>query len=344
MAKTKTTPQKKSPHGKVNPVNMGNPSEKIAKSEAGRLRKKHEQEMRERAAAAQREATQNLKHRKLTLQFDSLSRNYEAMLRGTQGKSFGLRLHKSFENHSAFGVIRMEVRICGKHNLPSIMVTGSTFDPIPESEGNFLPLVTLAHKILKDVGQPKHVLDWQMELHSALRHFLKDEIEANPPFSSKLTPPVHIVAPQLQLRPQRNADRKFEPAQVEPVVEEDSVDVTGHKPLTAIQFFQKDSVGVYTHEKDGHLAYFRLERIAGVQSFKLVAVDEGHPLMHCLGHHNTVHVHLQDLPANNRPYGALQEMRNARECVRQYLRQVGTSFGIKPKTKPGSPEQQQSAA
>ncbi len=321
---------------------MGTPGANIARSEAGRLHKKQVQKVRHNSAVAQREAAQHVEHRKLTIQFDSLSRNYEAMLRGTQGKSFGLRLNKSFENYSAFGIIRMEIRICGKHNLPSIMVTGSTFDPIPESEGNFLPLVTLAHKTLKDVGQPKHVLDWQVELHSTLRHFLKDELGANPPFSSKLTPPVHIVAPQLQLRPQRTADHESATAQANK--SEEGVDVTGHKPLTGTQFFAKDTSGIYTHEKNGCLAYFRLERIAGVQSFKLVAVDEGHPLMHCLEHHDTVHVHLQDLPANNRPYGALQEMRNARECVRQYLRQVGMSFGIKPKMKHGSPEQQQSVA
>lgn len=116
----------------------------------------------------------------------------------------------------------------------------------------------------------------------------------------------------------------------QPEVEE--VDVTSHQPLTALQFWDKNQEGIFHHGEGGVYAYFKRERVAGVPSFVLIAAEEGHPLVPCLMKHDSVHVHLQDLSASDRPYdGDLSNMRNARECVRQYLRRVGLSLGLRPK-------------
>lgn len=130
--------------------------------------------------------------------------------------------------------------------------------------------------------------------------------------------PAPIVAKPAPVRPPR------------PEVEE--VDVTGHQPLTALQFWDKNQEGIFHHGEGGVYAYFRRERIAGVPSFVLIVAEEGHSLVPCLVKHDTVHVHLQDLSASDRPYdGDLSNLKNARECVRQYLRRVGFSLGLRPK-------------
>jgi hypothetical protein len=293
-----------------------------------RVAKKTAAKARERAKMLLQEQQRLLETTSLHKEFNQLSKDFVSMLSGKKDKFFGLRLNKTFQDYSAFGIIKLIVKTCGRQELDSLVVVESTFDPIPLSE-NFLPITCLYHPQLKDVGQGATVLSWQSELHGALRHFLREEIAATRlNRHNSISRP--ITAPQFNLRKQKQV---IPVVPAKKIIEEDTIDVTGHVPLAAAHFLSKDMSGIYHHCQESKLAYFRKERIAGVASFILIATDEGHPLQSCLEHHETVHVHLQDLPINDRPYGDLKEKRNARECVRQYLRQAGFALGVRPREK-----------
>lgn len=146
------------------------------------------------------------------------------------------------------------------------------------------------------------------------------------PLQSKALP-----SPVVQEEAATTPVAKLAIAPAVPMKEKEAVDVTGHQPLTVLQFLKKDERGIFHHAQGEALAFFRREGIAGVPSFVLIAADNEHPLVSCLEKHGDVHVHLQDLVLNDRPYGDISDKRNARECVRQYLRQAAFLLGLRPK-------------
>lgn len=308
-------------------VVMGDPARNIAQSTEGRAAKK---KARQAAAAAKEETAERERARervKLVKSFDQLSGNYASMLAGNPGE-YGIRLTANNENLCHFGMLCIEVQMRGRNNgLPSLVVTRSTFDLVPPSVENFLPIETLHHSRLKDVGQGARVFSWQYELHTALRRHLRDEIR--------------------QMADIRNAwAKKLPTPAIQQVVKEetcvldDEVDVTGHKPFTAAIFMTRTPVGIFTSGNEGDLSFFRTEKIAGATVLRLIAADEDSPLASCLEKHESVYVHLQDLRKNDRPYGDISEMKHAREKVRQHLRAVAFALGIRPKQQ----QQQQQAA
>lgn len=330
MAKKQTTKNEKKPsrHGKVHAMNMGSVGKATELSEGGRKRKKAINQARNQAHERELQAQKTLEDVRLEKTYSSLSKNYGALCSGREG-TYGLRVIKHLNDRSLFGTLRLEIEKRGKNDLPSVVVSGSTFDPIPASEKNYIPVQTLFHANLKDIGLGQDIYAWQSELHKVLRHYLAKEIQieqANFKHSKEVSR--QVIAPQLAVRKPVKVPA---PAPAHEIGEEDEVDVTGHKPFTPAEFLGKPDSGIFTHEEDGKLAFFRLERIAGVRAFRLVAVDDGHSLESVLSRHDSMHVHVQDLSANDRPYGDIADKRNARECVRQYLRKVGMSLGVKPK-------------
>ncbi len=256
--------------------------------------------------------------------FQNASTNHKTML----GEKEGLYLIPS-----AQGDVVVEVFA---RNEKAFLRVEASKNPGIEPSPMYLPVYLLFKERLDQVT-PDDVYEKQFALYIFIRTELSDVINSSKPvkrqhsFSQPVAPVLREVPKEVAaLAP--TAPIAAKPASTRPPQPEvEEVDVTGHQPLTAMQFIRKDEEGIF-HHGEGPLAYFRKERIAGVPSFVLIAVEEGHPLVSCLEKHDTVHVHLQDLSVSDRPYdGDLSNMRNARECVRQYLRRVGLSFGLRPK-------------
>lgn len=202
----------------------------------------------------------------------------------------------------------------------------------------FLPIYLLFKPALEQVTAAD-VYEQQIALFMFIRTSLGELISRSRTVERYIAPPPELVeVPEEAIAVPLT---EMVPAALPPQTQVEEVDVTGHQPFMARQFLNKNEAGIFHHAVGGALAFFRLERIAGNQAFVLIAADDGHPLVPCLEAHREVHVHLQDLNREDGPYNTdMSIMRNARECVRQYLRQVGRSLGLGPKraTSPNNAE------
>lgn len=209
-------------------------------------------------------------------------------------------------------------------------------NPDVTPSGVFIPVYLLFKPSLEQVTSTEFY-QVQLALFMFMRTELGELISRSRPIERYVAPPskqasvptvVPTEPPQTAVN---NNPVKLLPPPLSPQHQAEEVDVTEHQPFTVRQFLTKDAVGIFHHGMGETLAYFRMEKIAGNQSFVLIAVDEGHVLQPCLEAHDTVHVHLQDLRRDDGPYdGNVTVMRNARECVRQYLRTVARSLGLGP--------------
>lgn len=350
--KPKSAPMK---GGVVHADNRGDVGKASANSETERARKRQEQLARQHAQAKKIAEECLKRHQKLEQEFDFLSQNYGEMLTGPIGNVYGLRLYKTFPDHySPVGIIKMEIVGHGPNKMwPTIQVTGSTFDPIPKSD-IFLPLSCLFQNNIRAGNHHPEVFAYKKELHTALRHFLKKEIERAKPYFDLPVPATTTTssnqgAEMLRRAPQATVTSmvpftKVGQADSEnrvvtgPLEEEVAIDVTGALPFCIAAFMRvKENEEQIFFDRDdaGNESYFIAERIGGAQAFRLLVADEGHELhgifCHFYGKEN-IRTNMLDLRKDTKPYNNdLSDVRNAREHIRQYLRGVAMKCGMRPR-------------
>lgn len=215
------------------------------------------------------------------------------------------------------------IRITAYNGKPVACVDFSTVPGIVACDRKHVPVATFRQVELQMVIPA--IFEWQVKVHALLRKYV------TPFFVTRVE---GLGEKWRNENPTSLAEVKA--SAMVPVTEEVLVDVSGAIPMTAVAFMgvKQGHSRLYV-EKDGNgnEAYYRAERVAGNQAMTLVVADEGHALYRAFASQAAkVRIHLSDLSAETRPYdGDLKDMKDARECLRQYLRAIGASLGVKAK-------------
>lgn len=208
-----------------------------------------------------------------------------------------------------------------------IHIVHSTVHGILPSDNWHIPVSTLRYEELSEGVTTGPLLEWQKRVHAFIRKQVQPFLVTRVPGLAEKMAEAYIETPLEVKTPIATPVAKT-------VIEKMIVDTTGAKPMNVAAFLgvNKNESVLYFHQEGDVRAFFQAEVIAGNQAVTLVHAEQGHSMFRALADHQKVVVHLATLKNQTGPYSDdLTQIKTARECVRQFLRAIAQSFGLKPR-------------
>lgn len=259
-------------------------------------------------------------HYECTMSISGFSRDYRSMLAGylypslkqEKGCIYSLKLAKSMADGSIIGYILVGVIFAGPEyrKVAALRVIESTFTPIPATNYH-LTIDTLKYETLRDIGLPKEVREWQVELHTALRHHLPEEIK-------EMLVDDWVVSEQASAQNEIAREKQLQLASAVSAKKQKAIPL--NQQTFELEVPNDMSVYYYTIEPGNIRAYFRLSK-SGIALF---AADKGHVLELLLKHYKEIDI--------THKRGDSQALKAVRDLINTYLKTYLKKLGCYTET------------